>query len=172
MKENSRNHAVRILATKVVAVAMFSFIAGCNKDSSPTGPYYAPSYPSMVGHWVGGGGYWDKGEARWENLSWVVDLARQTDSTCLGNMTQNFTDVASGWKNWSFIWDVKTKVTLSRKVTITDTSATVIHSGVRTPMDPTTLTGYSGVILSANGDTLSYSGPSPENEVFTLVRQH
>jgi hypothetical protein len=172
MKESLSNHAAFILATIAVVATSLFFIAGCKEDSSPTGPYYAPTYPSIAGHWLGGGGYWDRGEARWENLSWIVDFGRQTDSTCLGNMTQNYTDVASGYRNWTFIWDVKAKVTLSRKVTITDTSGTAVHNGVRTPIDPSALGGYSGVTLSGNGDTLSFSGSSPENEVFTLVRQH
>lgn len=173
MKELSRSCAVRVLAAIVVVVSMFSFIAGCKKDSGPTGPFNPPSLPSVAGHWTGGGSYFDMGMAQRLNYSWSVDFnATQNDNTFTGIMTSTWTDPNIYYTGDQLISRVKGTFTLSRQLTIRDTSEVYIHRGVSMPItDPRMLSPYEACVLSSGGDTITYSGPSPAFETFVMIKQ-
>jgi hypothetical protein len=173
MKELSRSCAVRVLAAIVVVVSMFSFIAGCKKDSGPTGPFEPPSLPTVAGHWIGSGSYFDQGVATRLNYSWVADFnATQNDNTFTGTMTSTMTDPNIYYTGDQYISRVKGTFTLSRQLTIRDTSAVYIHRGVSTPItDPRVFSTYEACVLSSGGDTITYGGPSPAFETFVMIKQ-
>ncbi len=95
------------------------------------GPFSPPSYPSLAGHWVGSGSYFDGGTGQRLTLSWVWDLATRTDTTFAGNKTGTYTSVAGGIGSRT-IWGSRGSVTLSRQVTITDTSGVYIGTAGQT----------------------------------------
>ena len=161
-----------ILTLTFVFVLLFLIIDGCKKDDSSTGPYYPPTYPSVVGHWVGNGSYFSSDDGMRFNIAWIVDFAARTENTFAGNRTGTNTTIGGAYLGGKTIWGSRGTVTMSRQVTITDTSGVfVTAAGQTTPIAGLPAT-WGPCTLSANGDTLSYSGPSPESEVFVLVKQH
>ncbi|TSA19511.1 hypothetical protein D4R75_08940 [bacterium] len=147
-------------------------VEGCKKDDSSTGPVVSPTYLSLAGHWVGGGSYFDMGYGKRLTISWICDFVTRTQNTFAGNRTGTNTTVGSGLGGKT-IWSSRGSVTTSGQVTITDTSGVFVSAaGQSTPIDARLIGTWGPCILSANGDTLSYSGPSPETEVFVLVKQH
>jgi len=150
-------------------------VDGCKKDDSSTGPIDTPSIPSVNGHWVGSGSYFDSNYGKRLTISWTFDFVQKYTTewapTFAGNRTGTNTTVGSGLGGKT-IWGSKGSVTTLRKVTMTDTSGVfVTAAGQSSPIAGLPAT-WGPCTLSANGDTLSYSGPSPESEVFVLVKQH
>jgi hypothetical protein len=164
-------HNASIFGLTFVVAFHLSFLSGCKSNSGPTAPFDAPSYPSMAGHWVGSGSYFDGGWGKRLNIDLAVDFPDRTENTFAGDRTGFNTTNGAGVGS-KLIWGSKGTVTMSKQVTITDTSGIYM-----TPSGQVTiLTGlpvtWGPCTLSANGDTLRYSGPSPESEVFVLVKQH
>jgi hypothetical protein len=171
MKSTANQRVTTIALLTCLSLLTVFIVDGCKKDDGPTGPYDTPSYPSMAGHWIGSGSYFDGGWNKRLNIDWTVDFAARTENTFAGNRTGFNTTIGAGLGS-KLIWGSKGTVTMSRQVTITDTSGVYISAaGLTSPVGGLPAT-WGPCTLSANGDTLRYSGPSPENEVFTLVRQH
>lgn len=177
MKPITSQRTASILKLTFLFVLLFFIIDGCKKDSSPTSPVGTPTIPSVAGHWVGGGSYFDQGVGKRLNVTWLFDFMQQQfyttqwDSAFTGNITSTYTDAGTPYSGWSDIWGVKGKVTTSRQVTLTDTSGVAVKGSQSIVLTPSYFFTYTGITLSANGDTLSYSGPSPELETFVLVKQ-
>jgi hypothetical protein len=160
-----------IFALTLVCALLFLIIDGCKKDDSSTGPYDSPTYPSLVGHWVGKGSYFNLGYGKRLDIAWICDFAARTENTFAGIRTGTNTTVGSGLGGQT-IWGSRGSVTMSRQVTMTDTSGVFMTAAGQTSPIAGLPATWGPCTLSANGDTLSYSGPSPESEVFVLVKQH
>ena len=172
MKALSSRRATSIIMLTFVFVLLFLIIDGCKTDSSSTGPKDSPTYPSVVGRWVGNGSYFNLGYGKRLDIAWICDFAARTENTFAGIRTGTNTTVGSGLGGKT-IWGSRGSITMSRQVTMTDTSGVFVSAaGQSTPIDSRLIGTWGPCILSANGDTLSYSGPSPESEVFVLVKQH
>ena len=180
MKEPSRSHKVRVLATIVVVVSTFSFTAGCKKDSSPTGPVESPGMPSVNGHWVGSGKQFIVDAGGWLNSAWAVDFAQGYvtgwDSKFVGTMSYTWNLPAFTQTNRIY---VKGTVSTSREITLVDTGGVAVwgppppNAPVGTaPLELSAYMTRTACVMSANGDTISYSGRGEVGtEVFVLVRQ-
>jgi hypothetical protein len=172
MKPIASQRTASILKLTFLFVLLFFIIDGCKKDDGTTGPFDTPTYMSVAGHWTGGGSYFEAGVAKRLNVAWVLDCVKESESTFIGNFTSTYIDANTAFSGWTLICGMRGTISLSRQIAIVDTSGVSVKGSVRNPVDQKLLPSYSGCMLSANGDTISYSGPSPESEVFVLVRQH
>jgi len=151
-------------------VLIFVMVDGCSKDSSPTGP--SSPILTLAGRWSGSGSYFDLGMARRLDISWIADFgATKEDSSFTGNWTSTCTTPGIYYTGDQLICGVKGKFTQSRQATIGDTSMVGVHQGIPSNiMDKRYWRTFVGCVVSVNGDTLSYSGPSPEFETLVLVK--
>jgi hypothetical protein len=166
MKENARTHAGRLLGTIVVTVSILSFIAGCEDKAGPTGPIDPSTTPSVAGHWVGSGKHFGT-----LNFTMVADFAdvQQWNSNFVGTMSTTWPSM--GQTNHMY---AKGTVSKSRLVSITDTGGVAMFGTpvVTVPVESTLYSTRTACVLSANGDTISYSGPSGIGpETFVLIKQ-
>jgi hypothetical protein len=170
MKSIATQRAVIILNMVFMVMLLLLAIDGCKKDDGPTGPFSPPTYPNMAGRWTGTGSWWDSFTI---NVTWIADFTQQTDSTFSGVMTDTYT-APSSMSGYSLKWYVKGTATMAGRVVMAETSVVKLNWPISDMYIPNTKT-FSQCVLSAQRDTMTYSGPGPQPsgvpETFVLVKQ-
>lgn len=156
-----------ILMTIMIALVLFT-VGRCSKDSGRS-----PGLPRVSGHYVGSGSYV---ETAWEsaprlNLAWIAELTQHNESTFVGTLTGTFTDPKTTLSGETMEWGVKGTVRWPDFATIAETSMAMPKSPGWIYGEQQFLKDFDSCRVSVEGDTISYSGPSPELERFVLVRQ-
>jgi hypothetical protein len=156
------------ILTAILAVLFLAVIEACGRR-----PDDSRVVPPIAGHYAGSGSYI---ETHWSsaprlNVAWNAEFIRQSDSVFVGSMTSTYTDTGTTMTGESMQWGIKGIVTLTRFVTIVETSMVRPNSPKWIWGDQQFLTNFDSCTTSVDGDTIYYSGPAPELEKFVLVRR-